>query len=560
MNEITCKCGHVNPEGTELCLSCGRALTVEAENKKISDVMRYEGMARRSQTYKMSIIDKIWNFFSSVKVGVWLIFITLAASSIGTIFPQVIFIPPLEPPEVYYEDRYGIAGKLYYVLGFHDLYNSWWYLLLIAAIGTSIIIASLDRVIPLYKALKNQRVNRHASFMKRQRVYSEYDVQQPAEKVISSIGENLKKRRYRIREEDGHLLAEKGRFSRWGPYVNHTGLIIFLIGAMLRFVPGMYVDEVLWIREGDTMPIPGTKQEYFLKNDGFTAEQYTAEEDSEVFGKTIDRVGAIAKNFQTDATLFKREEGTVIGDQSELTEVESHPIQVNQPFKFDNFALYQVDYRQDEIRSMSFDMINKETEEALGSFEVDLFQPEDEYKLDDEHRVELMNFYPDFSGFEDGEPQTASPVPNNPAFLFKLYSPEKPDGEVAFIAIQESLEPLGENEFALKFSGIETRDVSGLTVRKDLTLWILGLGGAVFMIGVIQGAYWNHRRLWLKRTEDGKIMAAGHTNKNWFGLRKDLEFAFNGTGLEKPKDHMEDNLNKKASGDVKEEEQNDTTS
>ena len=32
--------------------------------------MRYEGSARRSQTYNKTIVDKIWNFFSSVKVGV----------------------------------------------------------------------------------------------------------------------------------------------------------------------------------------------------------------------------------------------------------------------------------------------------------------------------------------------------------------------------------------------------------------------------------------------------------------------------------------------------------
>lgn len=556
MNRITCKCGHVNPEGSELCLSCGRALTKEADNKKTSDVMRYEGMARRSQTYNMSIIDKVWNFFSSVKVGVWLIVITLAASAIGTIFPQVLFIPPLESPADYYEERYGVAGKIYYVLGFHDLYNSWWYLLLIAAIGTSIIIASLDRVVPLYKALKNQRVNRHPSFMKRQRIYSEYTVAKP-EATISAVKEKLKKRRYKVREENGHLLAEKGRFARWGPYVNHAGLIIFLTGAMLRFVPGMYVDEVMWIREGETMAIPGTSEEYFLENEKFTVETYNAEEDSEVFGATIERVGSIAKNFQTDAVLYKREEGAIAG-QGELVEVDDHPIQVNQPLKFDSFALYQVDFRN-EFKTMSFTMNNKATEEQVGAFDVNLNDPKKEYQLEDEHRVELMGYYPDFSGFEDGEPQSVSPVPNNPAFLFRLFSPENPEGEVSFIAIQENLEPLGENDYSLNFNGVETRNISGLTVRKDLTLWILALGGAIFMIGVVQGAYWNHRRLWLKQTEDGTLLAAGHTNKNWFGLKKDLEFAFNGTGLEQPKDQQEDNLNKTSAGDEEENNRDTTT-
>src|SRR5690606_15314977 len=108
---------------------------------------------------------------SSVKVGVWLIIITLIASAVGTIFPQEQYIPSVLPPDQFYEEVYGFAGELYYTLGFHDLYGSWWYLLLIASIGVSLVICSLDRVIPLHRALKTQRVSRHESFLKRQRVY-----------------------------------------------------------------------------------------------------------------------------------------------------------------------------------------------------------------------------------------------------------------------------------------------------------------------------------------------------------------------------------------------------
>ena len=45
--------------------------------------------------------------FSSVKVGVWLIVITLAASAIGTIFPQEMYITPGIAPAEYYKQEYG---------------------------------------------------------------------------------------------------------------------------------------------------------------------------------------------------------------------------------------------------------------------------------------------------------------------------------------------------------------------------------------------------------------------------------------------------------------------
>ena len=116
-----------------------------------------------------------------------------------------------------------------------------------------------------------------------------------------------------------------------------------------------------------------------------------------------------------------------------------------------------------------------------------------------------MDYYADFTGFEEGVPQSQSPLPNNPAFLIKMYSPEFPKGETSFVMIKETVEPLGENKHKIAFQSVETRDVSGLTVRKDLTLPLLALGGIIFMIGVAQGSYWNHRRIWIQLLEDGQI-------------------------------------------------------
>ncbi|WP_394141625.1 cytochrome c biogenesis CcdA family protein [Cytobacillus oceanisediminis] len=92
MDILKCECGHNHPLGTEICESCGKPF----ENTKKQELldMRYEGLARRSQTYKKAIVDQIWNFFSSVKVGICLIIITLIASAVGTVLPQELYIPP----------------------------------------------------------------------------------------------------------------------------------------------------------------------------------------------------------------------------------------------------------------------------------------------------------------------------------------------------------------------------------------------------------------------------------------------------------------------------------
>src|SRR5690625_2718454 len=279
LKKLKCECGHVNPEGTVLCEACGKPVEgnehIDGNDQKKLLNMRYDGSARRSQTYNRTIIDKTWNFFSSVKVGVILIIIALIASGIGTVFPQAMYIPAEaenRDPAVFYEDWYGLPVKIYYQLGFHELYSSWWYLILIALIGVSLVICSLDRFIPLYRALKIQKPKRHYTFLSRQRLFSESTSITDSEK--EQIIAQFKKQRYKIYEEDGQILVEKNRFSRWGPYVNHIGLIIILLAALLRMTPFLFLDDYVWVREGEQKVIPSTDGKYFIENKRFYLEFY----------------------------------------------------------------------------------------------------------------------------------------------------------------------------------------------------------------------------------------------------------------------------------------------
>ena len=538
MNDVKCECGHLNPVGTVLCEACGRKLDDHQEESKLLD-MRYEGSARRSQTYNKTVVDKIWNFFSSVKVGVSLIVIVLVASSIGTIFPQEAYIPGTISASVYYQQAYGTLGNLYYLLGLHNLYSSWWYLLIIGMLGTSLLIASIDRFFPLYRSLKNQEVVRHDSFIERQRIFGITKCKEE-EVDLEAIKQCLKDRHYRIREENGSILAEKGRFSRWGPYVNHIGLIIVLIGALLRSVPGMYVDKVLWLREGETKEIPGTNGEYYLKNNSFIFEVYDKKnKDDQAYAKAIEKTGMIAKNYQSNVTLYKQDGDILPGEKPKLEKVTDASIKVNQPLKYNHYALYQVDYKLDELSKMSFQLINKKSAESFGMITVDLNDPQPTYSLKNGYSVKLMSYFPDFEFKENGEPTTKTRIPNNPAFIFKMYTPDKPKGEVSFVAIRQTVEPLGENVYKMAFAGIKTRNAAALTVRKDLTLGVLIAGGIIFMIGVVQGAYWNHRRIWIKK-KDEEVMLAGHTNKNWFGLKRDISVLVEATSLCEPTDQLDE--------------------
>lgn len=554
MGKIICACGHENPEGTLLCEKCGQPLTEEGKKSKILN-MRYDGIAIRSKTRNKSIVDKIWNFFSSVKVGVTLIIINLVAASIGTIFPQEFYVSVSteEQKAAYYEETYGSLGKLYYELGLSNVYSSWWFQILVGMLAISIIVASIDRGLPLHRSLKNQRVKRHISFMKRQRIVAEGPVTEgDPSKTLNLIEEKMKALKYKVRRDGNALLAERGRFARYGPYINHVGLIIFLFGVMLRLVPGFYVDESMWIREGETRAVPGMDG-YFIENEDFILEMHDNEKTE---NQELQGVNVVAKNYQTDVKLYKQSEDAVPGQADNLELVEDYSIRVNHPLQHEGFSFYQMDFRLNELKTMKFELTKKETGESLGEVSIDLTNPQKEYVLNDQTKVELLGFYPDFSGFENGEPQTKTPDPNNPAFIFKMVTPEKPEGEVSFVAIQQTIEPNGDNTYKMEFQSVEMRDMSGLTVHKDSTIPILAIGGVIFMLGVAIGSYWNHRRVWVEQLEDGTIRLAAHTNKNWFSIKKDLNALSEFAHLPRYIDQGEED--KEADGEGKEKEGDST--
>lgn len=544
VDKVKCECGHVNPEGTILCEACGKPVAgnqhIEGNDSKKLLNMRYDGSARRSQTYNQSIVDKTWNFFSSVRNGIILIVIALLASGVGTIFPQRMYIPAEaenRDPAVFYEDWYGIFGKIYYQLGFDELYSSWWYMILIALIGISLVICSIDRFVPLRRALKMQKPKRHYTFLSRQRLFSETENVSDEEK--QKVLHKLKKSRYKITDENGYVLAEKNRFSRWGPYVNHIGLIIILVAAILRMTPLLFVDDYVWVREGETKVLPSTNGEYFIENKKFTIDYY--DETDERFKDAIEKQGMVEKNFQSDVVIYKTKEDAVVGEKDELEPIKKQSIQMNKPLKFDGYSLYQSGYQENEFSEMTFKIYETEDEEkaSLGEFTIDLMNPDDVFKTETGYEIALRNYYPEYE-LKNGEPRSKSKFPRNPAFVLEVTPPEEnEDSEVSFIGIGKNVDPEKQNKYKIGIVDFDVHYVSGITVRRDHTLPFFIIGAAIFMIGVIQGMYWQHRRIWIN-PKDGSLLLAAHTNKNWFGIKKEIEKAIEGTSIQMVVDQEEE--------------------
>src|SRR5699024_5390932 len=108
----------------------------------------------------------------------------------------------------------------------------------------------------------------------------------------------------------------------------------------------------------------------------------------------------------------------------------------------------------------------------------------------------------------------------------------------SFLGIGKNIDATGENQYKVGITDFELRDASGLRVRKDYSLPFFVLGATIFMIGVIQGMYWQHRRIWI-RPKTGGVLLAAHTNKNWFGVKKDIEYVIGDTNINMVDDQQE---------------------
>ncbi|MFC4599119.1 cytochrome c biogenesis protein ResB [Cohnella hongkongensis] len=553
LQNTKCECGHQNPVGTVLCESCGKPLDEALlKDKDALLEMRYDGVARRSQKANPQLVDRIWNFFSSVKIAVYLIVITLIGAAFGTILPQEnTFINLTERSEfaAYYKENHGTFGVIYHALGLSRTYESWWFIALLVMIGTSLVVCSLDRVLPLYRALSKQQIRKHPQFIGRQHVVYSGELQQDARQWLESFGRELKRKRYRVWQEDGALLAEKNRFSRWGPYINHIGLIVFLLAVLGRSIPAWHMDQYLALYEGETRQIPGTN--YYLKNEKFTVDYYPDEElASNQKGKKV------AKLYETQARLYECVDACDDPSRAPvLEEVKQHDIRVNSALSHQGLKVYQNSF-QERVRFISVHATLKDAGAGtIGSFDLRMDQPERDYRVG-EYELRLIDYYPDFGLDEQTRPMTKSREPNNPAFVFRITGPGVQDtGEVHIYfpmpnersqyyetILNESFKQRGDSTGRFSIA-VENPIVDGqmnnieysayttfLNIRMDKAMPYVWVGAAISMIGLIMGFYWQHRRIWL-RIDGGKLLLGGHTNKNTYGLRADVAGALGKTGI-----------------------------
>ncbi len=439
--------------------------------------------AQRSETH----MDKIWKFFTSVRLAIFVIIILAAASVIGTIIEQN---QPLEKYRQFYSEG---TIRLFETLGFFDMYHSWWFLLLLVLFTVNLACCTVDRLPRVVKVVRNPKrtldENLEKSLGLVDRWKKKGSMEQWAETYAAAMGGFFG--RPVVTENSGtlHLYAERGVVSRFGVYVTHASIIIIFIGAILGNVLGFKgfanIVEGQSVREIPVRGGTGTVDLGFeVRCNKFWVDYYPTGQ---------------PKEYASDLSIM--ENGV---------EVARKKIVVNDPLQYKGVWFYQSSYGQAGATSAVV-RVTKANGGPAG--EVSL-SPGTKAEVKGYGTISAVDYQPNFQGF-------------GPALLVVLEKPGKPPSEFWLLRSHPEFDRQRNDTHYLSFAGLSEVFYTGLQVAKDPGVNIVWVGCSLMVVGTLIAFFMSHQRIWIRlsRAQDGRVdvVLAGSTNRNRLAFERKFE-------------------------------------
>ena len=266
----------------------------------------------------MLIFQKFISRISSLKFAISLIILIAISSGIGTFIPQ-------GNKNQFYIDAFNenpifgfIDGEKFLKLQLDHIYTSFWFLLLLVFLCTSLAACSLKRQIPSLKGyLKWTDYKNEKRFQKLQLSFTcqfktDADYLSKANALLTKQGWNTTKFQNRIS-------ARKGLIGKLGPIIVHIGLIILLIGSAYGSFVGQSREQYLSAGESLDLIDEGTNSKSSIKLENFIIER----ESDGIPKQFISRLDFSSKDLKTNEIKIAK---------------------VNHPIRFRGLTIYQADW------------------------------------------------------------------------------------------------------------------------------------------------------------------------------------------------------------------------
>jgi cytochrome c biogenesis protein len=287
------------------------------------------GAVARRAAPRRDFFEAVWALFCSVRFAVVLMLLLAAATTLGTLIPQVS--PGLRDfPQDYADflsrayDRFGAVAGVMDWAGLFDLYNSFWFRLLIILICYSIVICTLNRWGPTMRLINPQTVRSSEGFLQGLNERAQFTgVPLPPAVAAGALAGALKRSRYRVlRDDDGsayYLYADRDRWSKMVTFFSHAALVLLIITAAGLTQVGWREQSVFF---GPNTPVAmGHGTDFTVRQSNFRIQYFPGTTD--------------VKEYWCDLTINQ-------GGKDVLTKT----IRVNDPLRYDNINFFLVQYQQ----------------------------------------------------------------------------------------------------------------------------------------------------------------------------------------------------------------------
>ena len=170
----------------------------------------------------------------------WAIYTLIALSVaclIGVLVPQVYV--QIQPDQVRHLVHESPWLKVPYLLGFFDVFNSWWFRLLVVLLVGNLIVCSSLGLARVFRQKKERDALRGRAVAKTMKTVGTIEADGDR---AEAIARDWARRFGRVHERDAQgvrvLYAERGWTSRLGVYVVHASVVLIAVGAMVGNLVG----------------------------------------------------------------------------------------------------------------------------------------------------------------------------------------------------------------------------------------------------------------------------------------------------------------------------------
>lgn len=481
------------------------------------------------------VSEKVWKFFSSVKLAVVLLIILAIVSIAGTVIEQN------QATEKYLMEYSATTVQVFEALGLFDMYHTWWFILVLFLLTANLVVCSLERFPRTWSVIKAPLKPIDDDALKAVHFKKEFTFKGGIDKAEARISQALAGRRYRplVSSSPGlfHFYTQKGAYSRLGVYLTHLGVILVFVGALIGAFFGFkavmeipegdalkYVylrNEPMWDRIMDGLGIarsevipdprgglPALPLGFFLRCDDFEVDYY--ENDGRPTG--------MPKEYWSLLSVFDLQGRPIISQQR---------IEVNDPLTYRGVTFYQSSYGTipNAVGKVVL-RISPKNNPALS--ETVVAGPGESVTVSSINRtIKIVNVIPFGVRNEAGQVMMV-PSRNqefvNPAVALEVYRGSSLAYRTVVMKV-DSGQPEMPEDYTISYQDYWGARYTGLQVAKDPGVWVVYTGFILLCFGPVIAFFGSHRKLWV-RIQDRKgqavVTVAGSANRNRLGFERHL--------------------------------------